>query len=193
MRTKGAGGMLATGALVLLLGAPAAAQLAKQGTYSAVYGWTLSSTVHKVEDGHDFTHDVYKGTIFNDAGKGFLHEASNVCFGVSDLIQGKGDAHGYCVVTDKNNDKAFLVWKGTIDPDGFPRHLPMDRGDRAVYRPEGQQYLPGYPHRFVLGGACPSERGMAVALTPPSPERSTGESVRGMRTQSAREITPGCP
>ena len=34
MRTKGAGGMLATGALVLLLGAPAAAQLAKQGTYS---------------------------------------------------------------------------------------------------------------------------------------------------------------
>ena len=89
MRTKGAGGMLATGALVLLLGAPAAAQLAKQGTYSAVYGWTLSSTVHKVEDGHDFTHDVYKGTIFNDAGKGFLHEASNVCFGVSDLIQGK--------------------------------------------------------------------------------------------------------
>ena len=28
MRTKGAGGMLATGALVLLLGAPAAAQLA---------------------------------------------------------------------------------------------------------------------------------------------------------------------
>ena len=39
-----------------------------------------------------------------------------MCFGVSDLIQGKGDAHGYCVVTDKNNDKAFLVWKGTIDP-----------------------------------------------------------------------------
>ena len=109
--------MLATGALVLLLGAPAAAQqLEKQGTYSAKYGWTLSSTDHKVEDGHVFTHDVYKGMIFNDAAKGFLHEASNVCFGVTDVIQGKGDAHGYCVVTDKTNDKAFLVWKGTIDP-----------------------------------------------------------------------------
>ena len=47
-----------------------------------------------------------------DLGKGFLHEASNVCFGVTDLIQEKGDAHGYCVVTDKTNDKAFLVWKG---------------------------------------------------------------------------------
>jgi hypothetical protein len=30
---------------------------------------------------------------------------------------------------------------------------------------------------------------MAVALTPPSQGRSTGESVGGMRTQSAREIT----
>jgi len=98
---------------------------------SAVYGRTLSSTVHKVEDGHVFTHDVYKGTIFNDAGKGFLHEASNVCFGVTDLLQGKGDAQGYCVVTDKTNDKAFLVWKGTIDPatgfQGEPRGM-----DRAV-------------------------------------------------------------
>ena len=70
MRTKGTGGMLATGALVLLLGAPAAAQLAKQGTYSAVYGWTLSSTVHKVEDGHVFTYDVYKGTILMTRGRG---------------------------------------------------------------------------------------------------------------------------
>ena len=116
MKTKGTGRMLATGALVLLLGASAAAQLAKQGTYAAVYGWTLSSTVHQVEDGHVFTHDVYKGTIFNDAGKGFLHEASNVCFGMSDLLQGKGTSQGYCVVTDKSDDKAFLVWKGTIDP-----------------------------------------------------------------------------
>ena len=94
----------------------AEAQLAKQGTYSGLYGWTLSSTVHKVEEGHVFTQDVYKGTFFNDAGKGFLHESSTVCFGVSDLINGKGDVHGYCVVTDKANDKAFLVWKGKLDP-----------------------------------------------------------------------------
>ena len=87
-----------------------------QGTYSGLYGWTLSSTVHKVEEGHVFTQDVYKGTFFNDAGEGFLHESSWVSFGVTDLINGKGDAHGYVVVTDKNNDKAFLVWKGKIDP-----------------------------------------------------------------------------
>jgi len=116
MRTKGTCGMLAAVALVLLLGAHAEAQLAKQGTYTGLYGWTLSSTVHKVEEGHVFTQDVYKGTFFNDAGKGFLHESSWVCFGVTDLLNGKGDAQGYCVVTDKTNDKAFLVWKGKIDP-----------------------------------------------------------------------------
>ena len=39
---------------------------------------------------------------------------------MSDLTGGKGIAHGVCVVTDKEDDKAFLVWNGTIDPDtGF--------------------------------------------------------------------------
>lgn len=38
MRTKGIYGMLATVTLVLLLGAHAEAQLAKQGTYSGLCG-----------------------------------------------------------------------------------------------------------------------------------------------------------
>jgi len=35
---------------------------------------------------------------------------------VRDLLDEKGTAQGYCVITDKTNDKAFLVWRGTIDP-----------------------------------------------------------------------------
>ena len=31
------------------------------------------------QKGHVFSQDVYKGTFFNDAGKGFLHESSWVC------------------------------------------------------------------------------------------------------------------
>ena len=116
MRTKRACGMLAVVGLALLFGRHAEAQLAKQGTYSGLYGWTLSSTAHQLGEGHVYTQDVYRGTFFNDAGKGFLHEASWVCFGLSDVIQGKGDAGGYCVVTDKTDDKAFLQWKGEIDP-----------------------------------------------------------------------------
>ena len=39
---------------------------------------------------------------------------------MTDLTGGKGNAHGVCVVTDKDDDKAFLAFNGTIDPDtGF--------------------------------------------------------------------------
>ncbi len=63
-----------------------------------------------------YTLDLYKGTFFNDAGEGFLHEASWVCFGVSDVADEIGEASGYCVVTDMADDKAFAAWEGRIDP-----------------------------------------------------------------------------
>ena len=107
---------LTVGILVLGLGATGHAQLAKEGTYSGAYGWSVSSTVHQLEEGHVFSQDVYKGTFFNDEGKGFLHESSWVCPAVTELVKGKGNARGHCIVTDKDNDKVFLAWKGTIDP-----------------------------------------------------------------------------
>ncbi len=36
-------------------------QLAKSGTYSASFGWSLSSTVYQLEDGHEYTHAVSGG------------------------------------------------------------------------------------------------------------------------------------
>jgi hypothetical protein len=109
--------------MALLVTSPplgAAEELAKRGTYSALYGWTYSATVHQLEEGHIFIHDVYKGTFFNDAGKGFLHKASMVCPAVTDLKNGRGTARGYGIFTDKDGDKAFIDWKGTIDPEtGF--------------------------------------------------------------------------
>ena len=55
----------------------------------------------------------FSGTFFNEAGQGFLHGTSWVCPGVNDLTNGASTAsQGYCVVTDKEGDKAFLVWKG---------------------------------------------------------------------------------
>ena len=87
-------------------------QLAKRGTYSGSYGWSLSSTVHQLEEGHVFSQDVFKGTFFNDAGEGFLHRSSCIAPAVSELTDGKGTAHGVAVFTDKDDDKAFITWKG---------------------------------------------------------------------------------
>ena len=96
------------------------AQLPKQGTYSGLFGWNVSSTTHELEEGHVVTQDVYSGTFFNGEGNGFLHETSWVCPGVTDTRQGKGTAQGHGIVTDYDNDKAYFAWKGTIDPeDGF--------------------------------------------------------------------------
>ena len=116
MRLKGVVTTLIAVVLGLGLGATAHAQLAKEGTYSGAYGWSVSSTTYQLAAGQVFSQDVYKGTFFNDAGKGFLHESLWVCPSVTELIKGTGNARGHCIVTDKDNDKVFLVWKGTIDP-----------------------------------------------------------------------------
>ena len=70
MRMKRAYGVLVVVTLALLFGERVEAQLAKQGTYTGLYGWSLSSTVHQLEEGHVYTQDVYKGTFFNDTNEG---------------------------------------------------------------------------------------------------------------------------
>ena len=93
------------------------AELAKRGTYSGSFGWSLTSTPHQLEEGHVFSHDVFKGTYFSESGEGFLHQSSCIAPAVTELKDGKGTAHGVGVFTDKDDDKAFFEWKGTIDPE----------------------------------------------------------------------------
>ncbi len=90
-------------------------ELAKQGTYSGSYGWSLSSTAHVLDEGHIFSQDVFRGTFFNESGGGFLHQSSCVAPAVTELTDGEGTAHGVGTFTDKENEKAFFVWKGTIN------------------------------------------------------------------------------
>jgi hypothetical protein len=110
--------LIAVSAALLLTSATlvAAEELAKRGTYSGVYGWTYSATVHQIEEGHLFIQDIYKGTFFNDAGKGFMHESSIVCPAVTDIVNGKGTARGYSICTDKDGDNIFSVWEGKVVP-----------------------------------------------------------------------------
>ena len=90
------------------------APLAKQGTYTGLFGWNLSSAAHELEEGHVVTQDSYDGTFFNDDGDGFLHETSWVCPGTTDTVNGKGTAGGHCLITDKDNDKVFGTWARSI-------------------------------------------------------------------------------
>jgi hypothetical protein len=53
------------------------------------------------------------GVILNDVADGFLDKTEMTCSGAEDIVNGVATAeHGYCIVTDKDGDKAFLAWRG---------------------------------------------------------------------------------
>ena len=116
-------------AAVLGVAPGADAQLAKQGKYSGTYQRVVSTTPYQLEAEHVYTQDVYRGSFFNDAGEGFLHQSEWVCPGINDLIEGKGTSRGYCTVTDNDGDKAYNSWEGTVDPkEGFEARLQWTGG-----------------------------------------------------------------
>jgi len=110
--TRGCG-VLAGVVLMLCFGARAEAQMAKQGTYTARFGWSAIGKTIELEKDHMIFVGEYSGVVFNDAGSGFMHGTSWVCPGLNDFVHGLSTAaQGYCVATDKDGDKAFVTWKG---------------------------------------------------------------------------------
>jgi hypothetical protein len=105
---------------VALLGAPAEAQqLAKSGNYVAKIGFSSAGQAYELEKGHAFWVGVFHGVFFNDAGGGFLHNTLVTCPAANDIVNGASVAvHGYCIMTDKDGDRAFLVYHGKGVPSG---------------------------------------------------------------------------
>src|SRR5579864_7392077 len=113
MNTKPLLSVLITLALVLAVGATAEAQLSKHGHWRGMFGARATGTAYQIEKGHVFFVGDFDGVFFNDVANGFLDKSSVECPGVNDIVNGLSIAnHGYCIVTDKDGDKAFYVWKG---------------------------------------------------------------------------------
>ncbi len=75
---------------------------------------------------------------------------------MSDLTGGKGIAHGFCVVTDNDNDKAFMVFNGAIDPDaGFDGDFQWTGGTGKYTGMKGNNTF-----RAIFIGATPEGRGV---------------------------------
>jgi len=128
--TRGCG-VLAGVVLMLCFGTRAEAQMAKQGTYTARFGWSAIGKTIELEKDHMIFVGEYSGVVFNDAGSGFMHGTSWVCPGLNDFVHGLSTAaQGYCVATDKDGDKAFVTWKGhkATEPNkgGGEFHIPSD-------------------------------------------------------------------
>jgi hypothetical protein len=100
-----------------LLAAPAAAQQpAKSGKYAGKYAGHLPGGLeqtYELEKGHVFILGPNHGVFLNDVAGGFIDRTEIVCPRAIDIVGGEVTAaHGYCIVTDKDGDKAFLAWEG---------------------------------------------------------------------------------
>ena len=92
-----------------------AEQLPKRGSYSGVYGWTITTgdTVPVGKD-HAIWGGVSTGSFRNDAGAGFLHGAVVKCSYSGAWKKDTGTRNGGdCVAIDRDGDEVSFVWKCT--------------------------------------------------------------------------------
>lgn len=99
--------------LTILIPVSVVFALEKEGTFTAHFGWYAVGNTFEIggDKNHVFFVGEFSGTVFNDAGKGFLHLAAVVCPGVDDITNRVSNAHGYCTITDQDGDKIYVVWK----------------------------------------------------------------------------------
>jgi hypothetical protein len=109
-------------AAIIIGGAAQAQQSVKSGKYTgkaAVNPAEGVEQIYELEKGHVFLLGLLKGVFFNDVADGFLDKTQVSCPRVLDIVGGVPVAsHGYCIITDRNGDKAFLVWQGNGTADG---------------------------------------------------------------------------
>jgi hypothetical protein len=96
--------------LIIAFASTAQAQMAKSGTYLAWFGWHIFGTLTDLGKGVMHWHGDFNGAIRNDAGFGFMHDASVVCLGATLIVGEHAHYRGNCVITDKDGDGAMLVW-----------------------------------------------------------------------------------
>lgn len=103
--------MLLAATLVLLVGANAEGQLAKDGKYTSRYDWTFDGQVYPLDKDRVILVGNLPGIVTNDAGTGFMHNTRWDCQILWDSNKGQSTANGSCLMTDADGDKALAFWK----------------------------------------------------------------------------------
>ena len=67
--------------------------------------------VYEGDKDHVVVAGEYTGVNLTDGGQPFLHQAAVVCPAVAVVHKGVADNQGQCIATDRDGDKAFLVWQ----------------------------------------------------------------------------------
>lgn len=99
--------------LAILIHTYAWADPGKSGKYKGMFGWVTIGKMYTIQEGHAIFLGEISGTFFNDAGEGgFLHKSAAVCPASYEFQfnNKRGIASGFCTMTDRDGDKAFLEW-----------------------------------------------------------------------------------
>jgi len=101
--------------IIALFGAATEAQqLAKSGKYTGKYAaHGVGAQTYELEKGHVFLLGSNQGVFLNDVADSFLDKTEVTCAIAADLVDGVSTGgHGYCIIADKDGDKAFLAFQG---------------------------------------------------------------------------------
>src|SRR5262245_19549081 len=104
--------LIAALASVVVLAVTAEAQpLPKRGTYTSTFAYHGVWKVYEGDKDYSVLGGELTGVNLTDGGQPFLHQAAVVCPSVAELSKGGGTSQGYCIATDRDGDKAFIVFK----------------------------------------------------------------------------------
>lgn len=103
--------MAALASVVVLTVAAEAQPLSKRGTYTSTFAYHGVWKVYEGDKDHLVVAGDNTGVNLTDGGQPFLHQAAVVCPYVVEVSKGVGTSQGHCIATDRDGDKAFIVFK----------------------------------------------------------------------------------
>jgi len=88
-----------------------AAELPRSGTYSGHFGWVADVHSQQLGANRSVVAGMVSGVMFNDQGEGFMHKSRVDCALMNDVIEGRANAKGTCIVTDAGGDQIYVEWQ----------------------------------------------------------------------------------
>lgn len=151
--------VMCTAAVLLSSLGASAEQLAKRGSYSAVFGWYINAgDTIAVDKTHAVWGGVSTGAFRNESGGGFLHAAVVKCtFGGAWKADTGTRNGGDCVAIDREGDQVSLIWKCT-DCDNGKGEFQMTHGTGKYAGIKGRG-------AFVQTNAGPADRPLVAGFS----------------------------
>jgi len=96
----------------LAAAAQGAEPVPKKGTVNIHSAFYFAGTVSQVGEEHMYADGPYWGVSFNNAGSGFMHNATWHCPGLSEMVGGRNITVGLCTITDGERGVIYGTWGG---------------------------------------------------------------------------------